>query len=302
MKQCVILNPHAGAARDENGAELRSSLHRLTTDIWELGPQTSAKQLVARAVDEQFDRIVVGGGDGTLNHVLNALDGQFDRVQLGLLPLGTANDFARSIHIPADPQQAIELLLRGELRAIDVGRLTTPDAETPRYFLNMAVGGFSTIAKEKLDETRKDLWKTLAYAVSAFKALPELTEYWLKIRFDDNFAVEIAAYNIAVANATYSGGGIPIAPEARLDDGLLDIVIFASGPFPVMLGVASQTFRGHHLDHEHIYYRQAKSVEIVSEPTFQLNTDGELIGCCPGHFEALAGALSFVVGPRTENE
>lgn len=296
IKQCIILNPRAG--RLAAGEAFDAQLAELSADIWQPQNSSDVAALVQRALQQRYERIVVGGGDGTLNAVLNALDGRFDQVQLGLLPLGTANDFARSIGMPCELDRAIDALRRGDVRPLDVGSIALHSGlASPRYFLNVSVGGFSSIAKDKLDETRKDLWKRLAYIVSAVKALPELTQYQLRLQIDDQPAVELQAYNLAIANAKFAGGGIPIAPEADVADGLLDVVVFATGPLPKMAAVATKAWRGNHLEDEHVLYWRARKARIWSEPPFDLNVDGEEIGSPPAEFEVLPQALRFVIGP-----
>lgn len=296
MKTCVLLNKKAGKLlHDRHSAQL---LGEFADEVRELSPDKPTAELISELIAADYKRLIVGGGDGTINSVVNALAGRFDQVQLGILPLGTANDFARTIHIPPDLERAIATLREGHKRRVDVGKVTTGDDSRERYFLNVAVGGFSSIAKEKLDETRKDLWKVLAYAVSAFKALPELEEYALKLRLDDEYTVELSAFNVVVANAMFAGGGFPVAPEAIVDDGLFDVVVTASGTVPEMAGLAGKALRGEHMEDDNIFFRRAKKVELSSEPTFYLTTDGERIGCCPAQFEVLPGVLEMLVGPQ----
>ena len=240
--------------------------------------------------------MIAAGGDGTLNEVLNGLAGGFDRIELGLLPLGTANDFARSVNVPADIGAAAEVLRRGQTRRIDVVRLTTCESPEPRYFINVSAGGFSTKVDEKLEKRTKLWWGALGYALSAVKALPDLEPYEVTMAFDDEAAATFPIYNVVVANARYVGGNIPVAPRARLDDGRFDVLVFRAVTLSRLMTLVPRALLGEHLEDDDVLFRQAQRLTISSEPTLELNTDGELIGSCPATFEIVPSAVSFIVG------
>ena len=293
-KQCVILNPHAGtAAQIENSLEL-------------LGPHTllqtkqagDATRFARRAIDEGYTRVIAAGGDGTLNEVVNGLAADFNRAELGLIPLGTANDFARSADIPADIAKAVDLLKSGQSRPLDVVKLTIGEPPTVRYFLNVSAGGFSTIVDEKLDKASKERWGTLSYAWSAVKALPELQPYRVRVAFDSESPEAFVAYNIVVANARYVGGNIPVAPRARLDDGLLDVLLFHAVPLSRLVTLVPKAVVGQHSEDDDVLYRQARRIELTSEPHLDMNADGEVVGATPAVYEVMPQALSVIVGPE----
>jgi diacylglycerol kinase (ATP) len=240
-----------------------------------------------------FDLIVSAGGDGTLNEVVNGIAQGGCKAALGILPLGTGNDFARTLGVPTDLETAIEQVMAGKTRAVDLVRVTS---DRIRYFVNVSSGGFSGVVDEKLTPEMKRAWGPLAYLRSAAAAFSELRGYTAKVAFDDAQAFELDLYNVIVANGRYVAGGIPVAPEADVADGLLDIVLIAErGPAELAI-LAAQILLGKHLSSDGIIFRRAKKIAISSRPGMWFNVDGELIGNEPAIFELLPQALRCVVG------
>ena len=296
MQTSIIVNPNAGSV--EEVAALRTRLEQLPgTAVLLTGGAGHARELAREAVRSGAGLVVAAGGDGTLNEVLNGLSEGFGRVRLGLLPLGTGNDFARSIGVPAGLDGALEILLRGRTRRVDVGyaRLRTFD----RYFLNMAAGGFSGIVSEKADEA-KERWGPLAYLRAALGTLGALQGFravvTLKGTADGTERIDLETYNAVISNGRFVAAGIPVAPQSELDDGYLDLMLVPSASIPQLAFLASQTLLGRHLESDLALFRKARSIEIESDPPMSFNVDGELIGDEPARFEVLPRALEVVVG------
>lgn len=297
-RHCIILNPHAGSA--STIGSLRDSLGSCT--FFETQQPGDATRLARRALEEGYTRVIAAGGDGTLNEVVNGLAVNFDRVELGLIPLGTANDFARSAGIPTELDRAARLIRTGVARRLDVIKLTTGNDGNLHYFINVSAGGFSTVLNEKLDKSSKERWGTLAYAWSAVKALPELEPYRVRVAFDSEEPSTFSAYNIVVANARYAGGNIPVAPRARLDDGLFDVLIFRAVPLARLTTLVPKAVFGQHGEDDDVLYRQARQFKISSEPPLEVNADGEVIGPCPATYEVMPRALRVIVGPDIDKD
>lgn len=293
MKTCVILNPNAGRALTRE--QLESQLERLPgLAIQQTREPGDAERLAAEAAGKGYDLVVAAGGDGTLNEVVNGLAADFGRAKLGLLPMGTANDFARTINVPSDIPAAAEILLAGATQQVDVVRYT---GSRTRYFANVSAGGFSGLVNEALTDEMKQDWGPLAYLRSAASALPNLTDYRTFISIDDEPEAELQIYNIVIANARYVAGGVPIAPDAQLNDGLADIVIVPAASMLELAVLAPQMLLGTHLASELILFRRAGKISVRSQPGMWFNVDGELIGNSPATFEVLPRALTIVVGP-----
>ncbi|HSF41475.1 MAG TPA: diacylglycerol kinase family protein [Thermoanaerobaculia bacterium] len=296
MTTCIIVNPNAGSG--ETIDELRERLEGLPgTSVALTEKEGDAERIAREAVRSGADLVVAAGGDGTLNEVVNGLAEDFGRARLGLIPLGTGNDFARTINVPADLDASLAILKEGRTRATDVGRATF--GGKCRYFINMAVGGFSPIVSEKADEA-KERWGPLAYLRGAIGALPELSGFKTTLLFDDGERMEVEAYNIVLSNGRFVAAGIPVAPRSILDDGLLDVLIAPVTTVPQLAILVPQILLGRHLESDLLVFRQTARIEIVSDPPMMWNVDGEIIGDQPARFEVLPRVLQVVVGPEEE--
>ena len=290
MRTCVILNPIAGAVK--NTDPIRARLEQLSFERFCVSEQPGDAEKFAREASD-FDLIVSAGGDGTLNEVVNGIAHGGCNAALGVLPLGTGNDFARTLGVPGTLDPAIEQIIAGKTRAIDLVRVTS---DRVRYFANVSSGGFSGVVGEKLTPEMKRTWGPLAYLRGAAAAFSELRGYATKVALDDAEALELDLYNVVVANGRYVAGGIPIAPEADVADGLLDIVLIPERGAADLAILAAQILVGKHLSSDAVMFRRAKKISINSRPGMWFNVDGELIGNEPATFELLPGALRCVVG------
>jgi diacylglycerol kinase (ATP) len=293
MKTFVILNPHAGTSLTKE--LLRVQLKHLPEHtIAPTRQPGDAMRLATKAVRDGYELVVAAGGDGTINEVLNGMSVEFGQAALGILPLGTANDFARTINVPQEISAAVDVLLSNRTERVDVIRFT--GAET-RYFLNAAAGGFSGMVSDALSDEIKQTWGSLAYLRTASIVLPKLTGYHTYISFDDEPVEKLDVYNLVVANARYVAGGIPIAPDAHLNDGLADVIIVPTASMIELAILGPQILMGTHLTSELILARRTRTISIRSEPGMWFNVDGELVGRQPARFDVLPRAIDVVVGP-----
>lgn len=255
----------------------------------------AAKKFAREAVRAHCDEIIAAGGDGTLNEVINGMAKRIGEVRIGLIPLGTGNDFARCLDLPATVEENIDIVLAGRTRAIDVVRA---ESDRIRYFVNVSAGGFSGLVNEKLTPALKRTWGPLAYLRSAAAALPQLRSYRTSVRLSDKKTFSLDLYNVIIANGRFVAGGLPIAPEADPSDGLLDIILIPKRPAPEMALLAAKMVLGNYLDADAIAFRRAAKVSIRSRPGMWFNVDGELIGNNPIVFEVMPRALQFVVAEK----
>ena len=290
-KICVILNPSAGSVTDLD--RLMVQIAQLPdVEICTTTKPGSAARYARTAIKKGSDLIVAAGGDGTLNEVINGVGEDLGAARVGLLPLGTGNDFARTIGVPTDLEAAMEVIRAGETRAIDLVRVTSDEV---RYFVNVSAGGFSGLVDEKLTPEMKKTWGPLAYLRSAAAALPELRAYRTTLAFDNTDSLMLDLYNVVVANGRYVASGTLIAPEASVDDGMLDIILIQKRSAPELALLAAQVALGTHLSSEAIVFRRAAKLTVNSKPGMWFNVDGELVGNEPARFEILPRALRFVV-------
>jgi diacylglycerol kinase (ATP) len=297
MRGCVILNPGAGSV-DEAGA-LREAIKRLgDVSLQETAEPEEATRFAARAVEDGCELVVAAGGDGTINEVVNGLSHNWAQAKLGILPLGTGNDFARTIGAPTDIDAAIEAILRDECRPIDI---VCAESDQTRYFVNVSSGGFSGLVDENLTDELKSAWGPLSYLRAAVASLPDLTNYHTTIQYDDEEPQQLLAYNLVIANARYVAGGVPIAPEAILDDGKVDVIVIPAASMPRLALIVPSIWLGRHLDNPDVIFRRASRLRVDAQPGMWFNTDGELVGNEPITFTVLPRALRVIVGPDIDS-
>jgi diacylglycerol kinase (ATP) len=297
MSRCVILNPVAGSAEETAGLERAISELEDTELLVTEGEGDALRFARDRAMTH--DLVIAAGGDGTLHEVVNGLwngGAERPRAAVGLVPLGTGNDFARTAAIPLDPPVALELALRGARRSIDLIHFDCA-AET-RVAINVCAGGFSGVLNEHLTADLKQTWGPLAYLLGAAAALPDLSGYEVEVGWEDNPPEPVDAINVVVANCRTAGGGKPAAPRANPEDGRLDVVIIRQATAAELGGLAARLIAGDYLDHELVLFRRASRVCVRSRPGMWFNADGELITNEPVTFTCLPGAVDVVVGPR----
>jgi diacylglycerol kinase (ATP) len=292
METRIIVNPSAGSAGDLEAVK-EALAGRPGTELCFSEKEGDAEELAREAVRRGLRTVVAAGGDGTLNEVLNGLADNFAGVRLGLLPLGTGNDFARSIGVPADLGAALAVLDAGRTLKIDVAQATFQDGR--RYFLNMSAGGFSSVVSEKAHEA-KDRWGPLAYMRGAVDALPELEAFEATLTLSGAETIRLEIYNLVISNGRYVAAGIPVAPQAKLDDGLLDVMIAPATTIPNLALLLPKVLLGRHLDSDLLLFRKATRIEIDSTPPMTFNVDGEILNQEPALFEVLPRALEMVVG------
>ena len=289
-KTCIILNPSAGSI--DNIDEITARLARLPNSEIKLTTRPgSAARFAKTALKKGRDTIIAAGGDGTLNEVINGIGEDLGDARVGLLPLGTGNDFARSIEMPTDLDAALEVIRAGETRAVDLVRVTSDEV---RYFVNVSAGGFSGLVNEKLTPEMKKSWGPLAYLRSAAAALPELRAYRTTLALDNAESITMELYNVVVANGRYVAGGRLIAPDASIDDGLLDVVLIPQRSAGELALVVAEIALGTHLSSAVVVHRRAKKLTVNSKPGMWFNVDGELVGNEPATFEIVPRALSFI--------
>jgi diacylglycerol kinase (ATP) len=295
MRTCVIFNPRAGSA--DQAEKLRDALaQRPHTVLRETSKAAEASLLSAQAMREGYDLIVAAGGDGTINEVVNGLAPGFGQVRLGILPLGTGNDLARTLSIPLDPLLALEALEHGCEQKIDL--IEVQSEGRTAYCINVAAGGFSGQVDEILTEEMKSSWGPLAYVRGASTVLPNLKDYQTSLSIATADFEHVDALNIIVANGRTAAGGFEVAPEADPQDGLLDLVVVRYGSMLELAGVAARLFVGNYLDSGIVQHHRTERVRVASRPGMWFNVDGELLTNAPATFQVLPQAIWVLTGPE----
>ena len=291
MKPYIIFNPCAGSVTDRK--KIVTQLKRLKPIALKMTRRSGDAERWARAaLRTKCDCVVAAGGDGTLNGVVNGIAVSRRRVRVGIVPLGTGNDFARTLGLPLGPEENIDILRSGKERRVDLVRVKSKRA---RYFVNVSAGGFSGTVDARITAKIKRTWGPLAYLRGAAAALPDLHAYQARILLDDAEEISAQLYNIVIANGRFVAGGLPIAPNADPSDGLLDIVLVPKLGLAEMALLAAEIILGKHVSSNSAIFRRAKKIDLHARPGMWFNVDGELVGNAPAVFQIIPQGLSFIV-------
>ncbi|MDU9390311.1 lipid kinase YegS [Pseudomonas sp. zfem002] len=279
----ALLILHGKQAMNE---EVRGAVQGLRERGWQLDVRLTweggdAQRLVEEALAAGYPRLIAGGGDGTLRDVAHAMAQAGAQASLALLPLGTANDFARAAGIPLEPEAALALL-DSEARPIDLGEV---DGEV---FLNMATGGFGSQVTAQTSEELKKVLGAAAYLFTGLSRFSELSAASVSLHGPDfHWQGELLA--LGIGNGRQAGGGHVLCPEAVVDDGLLDISILPA-PQEVVGTLRDLLSDGLGLDSMFVRAR-LPWVEIKGSQGLDINLDGEPLQGDSLRFRVLPSAL-----------
>jgi diacylglycerol kinase (ATP) len=291
----VIWN--SGAGSTEQSEHLQQRIHALQgVELVVSESREAAQQTVRDAVANGTRRIVAAGGDGTVGTVVDALaDCTTDATDLAVLPLGTGNDLARSLGMPLDPEQALEVCLQGESSPIDVIRASIGASQ--RNIANMVTAGNSGRYAQVLTDEQKQAWGPFVYLRGVLDVLQDLQVFEIDCSFDGGEPERFRMLNLFLANGRTSGGGVPVAPAADLDDGLLDFVLIEDGTPLELATLTADFFLTSFLENDLVTWRRCRSVQIDAVTPLPFSADGDVLGEGHAQFEIRSDALRVVRGP-----
>nr|WP_282572093.1 lipid kinase [Roseomonas acroporae] len=239
-----------------------------------------------RAMADRVDRVVIGGGDGSMNA---AAPGLLETgLPLGVLPLGTANDLARTLGIPADPEAAAAVIAAGRLRAIDLGEVNG------HPYFNVASVGFGVDLTRALTRDSKRSFGVLGYAIAGFRALSRLRPFSAEILSGGERRVSRTVH-VAVGNGRHYGGGMTVSEDAEIDDGRLDVYSLEVAGVWQLLKLLPALRSGRHQRWAEIRTLTGDAIEIRTRRRRAVNADGEIVTRTPACFRVLRGALRVYV-------
>ncbi len=293
----IVLNPAAGRGQ---GRHNRTKLEELLTqsaaalpasspvtwEIVETSKSGDGTRLASQAVERGAEAVVAAGGDGTLGEVVNGI--AQSGAHLGLLPLGTGNDFARSLGLHNDLARAVHTLFHGTPQPVDLGRTQN------RWFINVAGCGFDAIVAERVNRGIRFLHGTSAYLAAVAQSLLTLRPVPMELTLDGEIR-KVRGVLCAVANAPMYGGGMKIAPQAQIDDGWLDICLIGDASKLEFIRAFPRVFAGTHDTHPKVTMFRARHILIESEPFLPVLVDGEVIGTTPAEFTITPSALQLLL-------
>ncbi|MBX8994206.1 MULTISPECIES: diacylglycerol kinase [Staphylococcus] len=248
-----------------------------------------------RALEQEYDLLIVAGGDGTLNEVVNGIAEQPNRPKLGIIPMGTVNDFGRALHLPSNIMKAVDVIVNGHTTQVDIGKMNS------RYFINLAAGGKLTEVSYETPSKLKSIVGPFAYYIKGFEMLPQMKAVDIRIEYDDEiFQGEALLFLLGLTNSM--AGFEKLVPDAKLDDGYFTLIIVEKANLAELGHIMTLASRGEHTKHPKVIYKKAKSVSISSFANMQLNVDGEYGGKLPGNFLNLERHIEVFTPNDIHNE
>ena len=244
--------------------------------------------------DSDYRLLILGGGDGSISSVVDFLAHR--DVALGILPLGTANDFARTLEIPADIEGACQTVASGKVVDVDLG------LAGDNYYVNVASTGLSVRVTQALSPQLKRRIRALAYPAAAIRAFLDHEPFSARLTFPDgdHEPVEYGRLlHLAVGNGRFYGGGVVVAPDAGIDDRTLDICAIELGRPRTLIGVARYLKSGDFVRMEGVHHHRTERVRLETEPDLPINIDGELVARTPQDFSVVHNALEVLVPPES---
>lgn len=273
MRMVLISKPPAD---EPEGAVLESVLSRVRADGHDVRSRITrgrgdAEVYARGAANGGADMVLAMGGDGTINEVVNGLAAGAHRPRLGILPAGTANDFARGLGLPLDLLSAVDVVLGGTTRSVDVARVND------RCFINVSTGGFGTDATRGAAPRAKKLLGPLAYALAGARRLRAFRPTTAAFTLDGEPLYEGRFAFFAVGNAWRTGGGTRVTPRAERADGALDVVIVGDVGRVELLALLPDLRAGRHLESPDVLYVRGRSLRVSASSPLRVNVDGEPI-------------------------
>ena len=289
----LIANPGAGdvleaASRIE---QVRGYLldYGLKVDIALAHPKREAIPIAKKAVKDGYDIVIAMGGDGTIGAVIRGLEGS--KVSLGIIPAGTSNDIAGSLGIPADLKEACVLIALGHTRKLDIGVISTKGRKDFYFFSVVAVGLTATIYPmiKEVPEGKLSGIKDAVTTLLKFETKPTVF-----LTLDDESKIEVETMLVTVANTPLIGLKNLVAPNASMDDGLLDIAVYPNFSKAELLGYFAKTAHEGSTPDGTIQRYRARKIKVKTSPKLDVAAEGIILGKRTARIKILAGALRVI--------
>ncbi len=289
MRTLIVSNPATGRADSDSLVGIENEFGALgQVEHLRPGSRESFDKEVRDSVRPR-DLVVVAGGDGTLNCVVNALADTLDEYAFAVVPMGTGNDFARTLGIPEHPVAAARAIARGRETNVDYG--VASGGATERIFLNSCMGGFPIEVDKAIEGPIKKRFGPLAFWIGGIKAAADFSTSDVNVsgaRMEECVAV-------GVGNGRSAGGGIEVWPDADPSDGVLDACAVSASNIAQALRVASKARSGEHVKQENVQVSRGTAISVDSDPALEFNVDGEVLGLeTPATF-SVAGKIKMRV-------
>ncbi len=286
QRALLLVNRHSRRGH-ETLSQVLSQLEALGFELLEESTE-KPQQLpeIIRSYRDRVDLVIIGGGDGTLNA---AVEGLVDtQLPLGILPLGTANDLARTLKIPQSIPEACQVIALGHSQRIDLGQVNH------KHFFNVASLGLSVQITRQLDKQAKRRWGVLAYAVTALQVVWKARPFRAEIRLGKD-SIPVRTVQITIGNGRYYGGGMTVADDAAIDDERLDLYSLEYRHWWQIVALLPAMRQGSQAEWSGVRALQGKEFEIHTRKPHAINADGEIVTYTPAKFRLIPKAVAVFV-------
>ena len=286
QRALLLVNPHARqgeAARSQVIQQLQQQGFEL---VEESGEDPQRFPDLIRHYHQEINLVIIGGGDGSVNA---AVPGLLDtNLPLGILPLGTANNLARTLKIPPSVSEACHIIAEGQVQRIDLGWVNG------HYFLNIASLGLSAEINQRVTKDLKRRWGVLAYMATGLQVIWQVRPFGVEIQWN-NQSIQVKTLQITVANGRYYGSGLVIADDATIDDERLDLHSLEIQHWWEILPLIPSAMRGKSVIGRGVRTIEAKEFNLYTKTPYPINTDGERTTKTPAQFRVLPHRLSVFI-------
>lgn len=232
---------------------------------------------------EDYSAVVVSGGDGTVHDIVNQIKIRNINLPLGIIPSGTSNDFATFLGIPKDIKAAIDIILEGKTDLVDIGKTNN------KYFINVVAGGILPSIGHKAKKDLKNTFGMFAYYIKAIEEIPNIKPFSISIITENNQVTEDVLMFLILN--TSIAGGFKIAPDAKVNDGLLDVCLIKNCTIAEFASLFIKVLKGEHINDEKLIFMQTKKLYISSNDKIETDVDGEANHDVPLEIEIAPSAI-----------
>ena len=269
-KYLFIINPIAGGGKARETQHIIEEVMNINNKAFEVVLTTEPKEAITMAANREYDIVVAVGGDGTVNEVTSGLI-EKDRGILGIIPAGTGNDLSRSLNIPMDTKEALDLILKGNTYEIGLGE------SNGHHFLNISSIGFDVAVLTNIEKIRKRVKGKFSYVLGVIYTLLKFKKSHVTLEIDGKI-VHKNLLLLAVGNGKYYGGGMMVLPNADLYDDYLHVCLVKNITNIKALTIFPVIFKGNHLKYtQYVETYKAKKIKVINDAPLLLNIDGEVL-------------------------
>jgi diacylglycerol kinase (ATP) len=293
MRAKLIANPGAG-----NVLEAASRYEQVTSYLKEAGvkvdvafarPKKEAIPIAQRAVKEGYDVVIAMGGDGTIGAVIRGIAGS--KVRLGIIPAGTENDIARALGIPEDLKEACAIIASGNTRKVDLGCITTKNEKNHYFFMMIAIGLTATLYPMVNDVPNGKFGGVMEAIKTILKYKPNPT---VNLTLDDDSKIEVETMLVTITNTPVTGIKNLVAPDASMEDGLLDISVYPGFSKAELLNYFIKTANEGTTPDGRIQRYRAKKIKVKTSPKLDISSEGMIVGRGTAWIKLLPGAMRVI--------